>query len=110
MRIDELRIRGFKNLSDLCIDFDETSLETVLIGQNGAGKSNVIEALATIFRDLDDQRKRTPFPYYIKYECKGRHVEIDHWYSDARVEVIIDGSPSSLGRVRSEAKTFLPNH
>src|SRR3954451_1210783 len=52
MRIDYLRIKRFKNLRDTSIDFDETELSTVLIGENGTGKSNVIEALATIFRDL----------------------------------------------------------
>ncbi|MBF4264046.1 hypothetical protein EAY73_19690, partial [Vibrio anguillarum] len=51
MKIDYLHIRsGFKNVQDLEIDFDNRQLLTVLIGRNGSGKSNVIEALVRIFR------------------------------------------------------------
>ena len=39
MRLDKVYIDGFKNLKQLEVDFDETKLTTVLIGQNGAGKS-----------------------------------------------------------------------
>ena len=62
MRLDRFRVRHFKNLSDLEIDFDTGELSTVLIGENGTGKSNVIEALVTVFRDLD-LGDSTPFPY-----------------------------------------------
>src|ERR1700730_17576643 len=82
MRIDRLKIRGFKNLDDVDIDFDQDSLETVLIGQNGSGKSNVIEALATIFRDLDYPRRDSEFDYYIAYDCKDHRIEIDRGYSE----------------------------
>ncbi len=53
MRLDKLRIGQFKNLRDVHIDFDETSPYTVLVGGNGSGKSNLIEAIAWIFRNLD---------------------------------------------------------
>lgn len=53
MRRDAVRIGTFKNLQDLSVDFDEGSPYTVLVGENGAGKSNLIEALALIFRNLD---------------------------------------------------------
>lgn len=60
MRLDTLTIGSakdspthqFKNLKNVTIDFDEKHWVTVLIGWNGTGKSNVLEALATIFRDL----------------------------------------------------------
>lgn len=53
MRLDRLWIDGLRNLRDLTIDFDERQLTTVIIGQNGAGKSNLIEAIVTVFRDFD---------------------------------------------------------
>ncbi len=77
MRIDRLKIRNFKNLEDVDINFDEGSLETVVIGQNGSGKSNVIEAIATIFRDLDDARAAAKLQYELEYECKGHRIKID---------------------------------
>ena len=40
MRLGKLTIHNFKNLKDFSIDFDERSLTTVLVGQNGTGKFN----------------------------------------------------------------------
>ncbi|MFN7305773.1 MAG: AAA family ATPase, partial [Acetobacteraceae bacterium] len=53
MRLDRLWVDGLRNLRDFTIDFDDGRLTTVVIGQNGSGKSNLIEAIATIFRDFD---------------------------------------------------------
>ena len=38
-------------------------------GENGAGKSNLLEALTIIFRNLDLELK-APFDYKLKYECR----------------------------------------
>jgi hypothetical protein len=111
MRVDHLKIRGFKNLEDVDIDFDQDSLETVLIGQNGSGKSNVIEALATIFRDLDSQRPGRGFDYFIAYDCKDHRVEIDQGYTETGKSIVrIDGNESTLGRLRGGNGAYLPNH
>lgn len=75
MRLDKLIIGSpkdspthhFKNLKNVAIDFDQDHWVTVVIGWNGTGKSNVLEALATIFRDLI-QKKRTPaFAFKLDY-------------------------------------------
>ncbi|MFH4346997.1 AAA family ATPase, partial [Acinetobacter baumannii] len=51
MKVDKLHIRSrFKNLVNVKIDFDENHLMTVVVGRNGSGKSNVLEALVAIFR------------------------------------------------------------
>jgi predicted ATPase len=111
MRIDQLKVRGFKNLEDVDIDFDKDSLETVLIGQNGSGKSNVIEALATIFRDLDSPRPGGSFDYFIAYDCKDHRIEIDQGYSaSGKTLVTIDGDGSTLAKLRGENGAYLPNH
>ncbi|MFY2511981.1 AAA family ATPase [Acinetobacter soli] len=76
MRLDYLKIGSakdspthqFKNLKDVCIDFDEKEWITVVIGWNGTGKSNVLEALAVIFGDLLDLKKSPPFAYEIIYK------------------------------------------
>ncbi len=52
MRLHWLWIDEYKNLKDVTIDFDQGEWITVVIGWNGTGKSNVLEALATLFRDL----------------------------------------------------------
>ncbi|MDP2897331.1 MAG: AAA family ATPase [bacterium] len=75
MRLDELWIDEFKNLRNITVDFDEESPYTVLVGENGSGKSNFIEALAWIFRSLDLEEP-TPFSYEIKYRCRGVDVRV----------------------------------
>lgn len=67
MKLDYLTIRsGFKNISNLTVDFDESQLLTVLVGRNGSGKSNIIEALVKIFRSLD-LGEAAPFSYELVY-------------------------------------------
>jgi predicted ATPase len=75
MRLNEVTIGKFKNLRNFHIDFDETSPYTVLVGENGAGKSNLLEALANIFRNLDLDM-RAPFDYRLKYRCRERDLLI----------------------------------
>ena len=67
MKIDYLKINSrFKNLDHIEVNFDENHLMTVVVGWNGAGKSNVLEALVAIFRDLD-LGESPRFAYEIKY-------------------------------------------
>jgi len=83
MRIDWFWIEEYKNLKDLLIDFDEGHWITVLIGWNGTGKSNVIEAMTTAFRDLimgenlEGQKNRPGFRYKLRYQCRDKWVFID---------------------------------
>jgi len=100
-----LWIGNFKNLIDVTFDFDKESLVTVLIGQNATAKSNLIEALVWIFRNLDlgeDPR----FDYCLDYLCRGRHIRIDAKTTRAsKVQVTVDGQAVSY-------KSFMkdPNH
>lgn len=75
MRIDQVTIGEFKNLRDLHVDFDEESPYTVLVGENGAGKSNLIEALSLIFRNLDLDAE-APFSYHLKYRCRDHDLDV----------------------------------
>src|ERR1700730_13863426 len=75
MRLDAVRIGAFENLRNLRVDFDEQSPYTVLVGENGAGKSNLIEALTLIFRNLDLDTG-APFGYELKYQCRHRDIRI----------------------------------
>jgi len=75
MRIDRLTLTHFRNLVDFEVDFDETSIRQVIVGRNGVGKSNLLEALTRIFRDLDLEED-SEFGYEIEYLCNGHFVKI----------------------------------
>ncbi|CAI3791991.1 AAA family ATPase [Rheinheimera sp. MM224] len=84
MKLDYLTIRsGFKNISNLKVDFDESHLLTVLVGRNGSGKSNIIEALVKIFRALD-LGELAPFSYELVYSLGAEN----------RIWVKVDADPA----------------
>lgn len=111
MRIKELEIGNFKNLRNVSIEFDSDQLSTVLIGRNGTGKSNLLEALVVLFRDLDLGEKPA-FPYRILYQCRGQLIEIQADPSKQRhTQIKIDDEPLSFTKfTRAPGKTFLPGH
>ena len=75
MRIDRLTLTEFRNLVDFEVDFDETSTRQVVVGRNGVGKSNLVEALIRIFRDLDLEED-SEFGYEIEYLCNRHFVKV----------------------------------
>ncbi|MBK3795202.1 AAA family ATPase [Pseudomonas stutzeri] len=89
MRLDKLTIGSakdsqthqFKNLKNVTIDFDQDHWVTVVIGWNGTGKSNVLEALAIIFRDLIGKERKPAFAFKLAYRMgtgEGvRHIHVD---------------------------------
>jgi predicted ATPase len=120
MKLKQLWIDRFKNLRDFGISFDK-NLTTVILGGNGTGKSNLLEALAIIFRDLDlGEYRRTPFEYYLVYQCHGHLVEIDANPSQNRpsrlsqLSLMQDGSeePRRRGRllIKVDHKSVAMNH
>lgn len=76
-RLQYLKIENYKNIK--CIEFDFSNKDgiTVLIGNNGCGKSNVLEALSSIFAGLYQNRLHKPdFDYVIRYIINDNAVEI----------------------------------
>jgi len=68
----------------------------VLLGPNAAGKSNFLEALVIIFRDLD-LRINPEFEYEIEYQCKKNKIKIiGNPQSSSGYEFYINGSDSSM--------------
>lgn len=120
MKLDKLWISEFKNLKDIEIDFDQNELVTVVIGWNGAGKSNVIEALVIIFRDLD-LHKAPSFSYKLEYLCRGNRVIVEA--NEAAVKkdqykvlVHVEGSPEEIitdkqtDFFKDKTRQFLPSN
>nr|WP_064495154.1 AAA family ATPase [Pseudomonas chengduensis] len=92
MKVDKLHIRSrFKNLDDVLVEFDEDHLMTVIVGRNGSGKSNVLEALVAIFRNLD-LGEPPLFSYRLVYRL-GQKPQKTH-PSDQWLEITIDADPA----------------
>lgn len=70
MKISRLRISGYKNLKNLEMDFEESASLIALIGDNGSGKSNVLEALTIIFSRLS-MKETIGFDFEVEY-CIGQ--------------------------------------
>lgn len=75
MRIDRLHLVDFKNLRDFEADFHVSSSRQVIVGRNGVGKSNLLEAICLIFRDLDLEDPAS-FAYTIDYYCNRHYVRV----------------------------------
>lgn len=75
MRLLRVYIDGFRNLKNVTVDFDKESLSTVVIGENGTGKSNLIEAIVEVFRAWDLGRPYDlKFNYDFSYELRGQRL------------------------------------
>ena len=126
MQIERLKIRDFRNLRGFEIHFTASATDAngteqalkshAVIGQNGSGKSNLIEAIVTIFRDLD-LNQATGFDYQLDYRCRGHHIAIDAMHTDGakgRVTITERDSDKSrnyaLSHLQRRARKFLPSH
>lgn len=124
MQLLRIRIPAFRNLRDLDISFESHLLPAAgvpadaqpkpirshaLIGQNGTGKSNLIEALITIFRDVDLDREAA-FDYALEYSIRGHTVRIEaDTAKQKRPFVWVDGKAESQGHLLKN-RELLPAH
>lgn len=124
MQLLRIRIPLFRNLRDLDIVF-KTHLQPIasapadaptkpirshaLIGQNGTGKSNLIEALIMIFRDVDLDRE-VAFDYTLEYSIRSRVVRIEaDTAKQKRPYVWVDDKAESQGYLLKN-RELLPTH
>ncbi|NMH65465.1 AAA family ATPase [Shewanella salipaludis] len=141
MQLRYLAIPQFRNLRNLEVNFatelepasgtpadaaGDTSAKRIrshaLIGQNGTGKSNLIEALITLFRDVDLDRDAA-FDYTLEYEIRGHVVRIEAdtakqkrpyvWVDGDRVsqEYLIKNDPQDkVQQDKRRGPRLLPTH
>lgn len=126
MQLQRIQIPFFRNLRDLDIEFEshltpaagapaDTPLRPIrnhaLIGQNGTGKSNLIEALITIFRDIDLDLPQAPFDYELEYSIRGNNVRI---HADGKRQklpfVWVNGQSQTQKYLVNHARELLPSH
>lgn len=71
MRLKSLYINDYKNIKEQTFDFSDNIGYIALIGLNGSGKSNLLEAIALVFNGLLN-KKKIPFNYELQYEHEGK--------------------------------------
>src|SRR5438132_1615742 len=111
MRLHSLKVPAFKNLQQFSIEFDQTERTTVLLGRNGSGKSNLLEALIVIFRDLDLGRPPL-FAYELAYSCRESEIRVsaDPDRGTRRVAIQVDEERVSNRAFTERRDELLPNN
>ena len=120
MRINSLHIEDYNILQDF--DIKLSSNLSVLIGENGSGKSSVLECLAFIFGHLhkyfvlDDKTAEFIDGYRIDYTINGHNVYIESKYVSSKTNTFqpiirIDDEELSIPQIKKrygDFKVFLP--
>lgn len=124
MQLQRIRIGVFRNLRDLDIVFEshlpastgspmdaprKPIRSHALIGQNGTGKSNLIEAMIIIFRDVDLDREAA-FDYTLEYSIRSHEVRLEaDTAKQKRPFVWVNGKAVSQGYLLKN-RELLPSH
>lgn len=75
MQLKKLWIKDYKNLKDFSLDFEKGNNLSILIGNNGSGKSNVLEAISGIFTEWYGIPASIFYTdYKIEYEYDGKYI------------------------------------
>ncbi len=95
MRLQKLKINTrFKNLEDFEIDFSNKEGITVLIGNNGSGKSTILEAISSVFAGLYNNRRNPSFEYELSFTKDTYNVEVK--FKGVSYETKVNGAVTSL--------------
>lgn len=106
MRIDSLEIKSsWKNLEGFRIDFDPGRDVAIVIGKNGAAKSNLLEAIIKIFRDVD-LKEPCSFSYVIKYVIEDKRILL-RGEVGKQPTAEVDGNDVVLDQIRDQ---WSPRH
>lgn len=89
MKLKKLQIKKYKNLIDFTVDFESGKGLSILIGNNGSGKSNVLEAISGIFVNAYSAKAIHKFVYSLTYEIKEKEVKLEQ--TIYRCQYYVDG-------------------
>lgn len=108
MKLKELTIPNHKGFINFKTTFDEKTSITTIIGQNGVGKSNLIEIIVSIYRAID-LGEPTDFSYTLIYECRGHDIQVRFDAEDKTKNlVVVDGGKKSFAFLKRYANEYLP--
>lgn len=122
MKIKNLEIPNYKNLQNFNLNFN-TKLVSLLIGKNGLGKSNLLEAIAFIFSTIDLAERETEFTtniskdffeFKIEYKCKKHFVSFSNLVGVLNIKVktneVSDYVPISFSEFKRDREKYTPDY
>tara|TARA_R110000744_G_scaffold368415_1_gene478295 strand:- start:26 stop:1372 length:1347 start_codon:yes stop_codon:yes gene_type:complete len=100
MKLISLEVEGYKNLKNkklVKINFEKCDNYVALIGLNGCGKSNILEAISLIFSNLYHNTSIS-FKYEIVYELKNQKI------------IVRNGTLKLSGETKNVPKSKIPDY
>lgn len=104
MKLLKLWVNNYKNLTNLTIDFEKTNGLSVFVGNNGTGKSNIIECLSEIFDCLYND-KRSMIEYELIYSLNDNEITITN-----KKRRVIRKNGKVISRYQMEKDNLLPTN
>lgn len=79
MKLKKLHIQEYKNLVDFTVNFEAENGLSILVGNNGSGKSNLLEAISGIFHDLfiSKSKRKIKCNYSLVYDLEGVECKLE---------------------------------
>lgn len=102
MDLKYVKIAGYKNLINTEVVFNHRQTPITIIGNNGTGKSNLIEALLHIFTGLF-YGNAPDFEFHLKYTAHTKHVEIINTCENG-LSITVDGVAWSKSKFKNRAR------
>jgi predicted ATP-binding protein involved in virulence len=104
MKIHSLQLQNYKKYKQTSLSFSDT---TLLVGENGSGKTSILDALSTILsiwfvappeQDLLKNKKNiSPYDRHISYQSQGdRGFFVTHVPCSLRAEVTLQNTQTSI--------------
>lgn len=110
MQIQRLYIQQYNNLKDFTFELDPKEPTTVVLGRNGAGKSNLIEAIVEIFRDLENA-EASSFGYEIEYKCYKKHIKVFcEPNKKTKLSIYVQNAKLTKKQFLANIDEYLPKH
>lgn len=105
MQLKKLWIKDYKNLKNFSLDFEKGNHLSILIGNNGSGKSNVLEAISGIFAEWNGYPyTRFNTDYKVEYDYDGKNIVLEK--NDKNITYNVDG----VLLEDSKANPYLPSN
>lgn len=107
VKLKKLYVQRYKNLVDFSVDFQSGNGLTMFVGNNGSGKSNVLEVISGVFHDLYKEKagRKIIHNYTLEYIMDDVNCKIEQINGTlrcygtkykSRAQFILENAPSNI--------------